>query len=729
MPLTTIIASAQHRSKDSFAASPTVGLAVRANGEEKVKVIDAFGNVYPAGIDAPTVAPAGTPSAAGNLPAAKYAAYVYAYASSRFSFVENSLAINGQLWPRSNGSPVTVIQMTGGGDRQVTGTVTKTVAAGINKIWLFRSTFFATSQEAQTAGEAGQVYFNQELANNGIAGTQAFTDNTLVDGIDQLPSDNFVAPEFQFVVFYDPYWWGFGNLPFSAPVTWDNSNTGATGKITLTSGVDDWFDGRDGQNVTLTGIVTGGYDGNGTFKFKRLTSTTATVTLDGVAAVALPATGAGTIIIQGPATTLYRSKPRNPFAWGFTQTIGNVNVPQLYAFKIGGGLGTALAVVPNNATLKLDCEYPARCFTLNLRSAGTEAFEGTLRIISDVYSVSVNSSQFAAITADGQTVLWGWDCKNFAILQSNGITQVPISIAIPAIMRGLSTDRTRQLLAHGVYDPRTELNCMWVPTLLGLSLVNYLIYQHAPTGFWGFVNENDLLASASIQDTATGQVKTFVGTQSGFLGQAFVGQAWSNWLPATGQYTGTVLSATGTTITTAGSDPVFNTTNDGIVGNWVLLTDATGQQEQLARVSAVTAHTLTFDWIRALVGGGTTAFNPVPIAGWKFFIGLIECRLLKYFDFSAPQTDKQLMELWLTQQNVDGATAGTLMRFYRERENTYQQFATLQNEYATNEPSDVWFQQTDIPADLVKMFGLEVINRGYQQWRFINMTLKPHIVP
>lgn len=728
MPITTIIAGAQHRSKDSFAASPSVGLAVRANGEETVKVIDRNGNVYPAGFTAPTVAPVASASGAGALPAGKYASYLYVYASTRFPFVENSLAVNGQVWPRSNASPILSIQMSGGGDRTVTGTVTKTTATGINRIWIFRTPFFATLQEAQTAGEADQAFFISELVNDGVAGTIAFSDNNPVDGTDQVEADNYTAPQFQFVVFYDPYWWGFGNLPFAAPASWNNSHTGATGKITLTSGTDTWFDGRNNQSVTLTGITTGGYDGNGTFYLKNLTTTTATVTLDGVTPVALPSTGAGTVTVQGPATTLYRSKPRNPLAWGFTQTIGNVNVPQQYAFKIGGGIGSALAVVPNNAALKMDCEYPARCYTLNLRSAGTSAFEGTLRIISDIYSVSVNSSQFAAVTQSGQTVLWGWDCKNFAILQSDGVSQVPISLPIPRILRGLSTDRTRQLLAHGTYDPRTELNCMWVPTLLGLSLVNYLIYQHAPTGFWGFVNENDVLASGTMQDTLTGQMKTFVGTQTGFLGQALVDEAWSNWLPETGAFTGTVLSATSTTITTAGSDPAFNLVDNGLVGNWVLVTDSTGQQEQLARISAVAAHVLTFDWVRALVGGGTAAFNPVPVVGWKYFIGLIECRLLKYFDFNAPQTDKQLLEIWLTQQGSDPDTAGTLIRYYRERENTYSQFATLQNTYNSG-TSDVWFQQTDIPAELVKMFGLEIINRGYQQWRFINLTLKPQIVP
>lgn len=728
MPLTTIITGAQQRSKDSFASSPPVGLAVRSNGEEKVKVIDGRGNIYLAGFDAPTVAPTVADDGVGLLPNGEWAAYVYVYASSRFPFVESDLAVDGKLYPRSNPSPVETYQYTGAGSRKVTGTATKTTAAGIDKIWIFRTAFFASEIEAQTAGEAGLAFFVAEVINNGVAGTVAWSDNNPVSSADQVQLDNYTSAQFQFCVYYDPYWWGFGNLPFVAEATWDNSNAGATGEITIVA-PDKWFDGRNGQNVTLEGITTGGFDGTGTFRFKWLSATTATVTLDGTTPVALPATGVGTVTVQGPATTLYRSKPRNPFSWGWTEYIGDINVPQQYAFKVGGGLGSALAVIPNNATLKLDCEYPAKCYTLNLRSAGTQAFESTLRIISDVYSVSAHFSQFPAVTQDGHTVLWGLDYKNFAIVQSDGITQVPISGPIPKILRALTQNRTRQLLAHGCYDPRTELNCIWVSTAASLSLVNYLIYQHAPTGFWGFVNEHDVLCSAAIQDTLTGSTKTFVGTQTGFLGQALVQEVWNNWLPDTGAFFGIVFSATSVSITTVVSDPAFNILDDGIIGNWVLVTDASDQQEQLARISAVTAHTLTFDIVRSLVGGGTAAFNPVPAAGWKFYIGLIECRLLKYFDFQQPQTDKQLMELWLTQENSHPEAAGTLIRWYRERANTYNQFAGLQNQYgvAANEESDAWYVQQEIPAQLVKMFGLEIINRGYMQWRFVNMVLKPRL--
>lgn len=728
MPITTIITGTQKRVKDSFASSPVVGLALRVNGEEKPKIIDARGNVFLAGIEAPTVAPVGAVAAGGTIPVGFYG-YVYVYASSRFPFVESDRAINGKLYPRSNPSPALINEYTPG-NRQVTaGTLTKTTAAGITTIWLFRTVKFASLQEATTAAAAGFAYFHSEYVNDGIAGTVAWTDNNPIESVvGQVQVDNYIAPQMQFAVYNDPYWWGFGNLPFAAEASWDNSHTGSKGKITLT-GADTWFDGRNGQTLTLEGIETGGFDGNGAFKFLWLTSTTATVTTDGVTPVALPSTGSGTVTIQGPATTLWRSKPRNPFSWGFTEIIGDTIVPQQYAFKVGGGLGTALAVVPNSAILKLDCEYPTKCLSLNLRAAGTSAFEGTLRTVSDVYSVTAHFSQFPAVTQQGNTVLWGMDFKNFSIVQSDGITQVPIGNQIPLTLRALTQDRTRQLLTHGCFDPNTELNCMWVSSRNGLSLVNYLIAQHAPTGFWTVTNEQDVLCSAAIEDTLTGGTKIFVGTQTGLLGQALVEDMWANWVPDNGAISGTVFSATGSSITISGADPPFSIVDDGIIGNWVLVTDPTGQQEQLARISAVTAYVLTFDMVRPLISGPVTAFNPIPALGWKFYIGLIECRLLKYFDFANPQTDKQLMELWLTQQNVDTLNGGTLIRWYRERTNAYTQFAPLQNIYDDTEGSDSWFVLEEIPAELTKMFSLEIINRGYQQWRFVNMVLKPRMNP
>jgi hypothetical protein len=718
MALTTIISSAQKRVKDAYAGSPTVGLALRSNGEERVKIIDRSGNVWNAEIPIPTVTPTAVAAAGAGLPTGQWAAYVYAYASNKYPFIENAVSINGQLWPRSNQSAFASVQVSGGNLR-VNVTVTKTTLALISHIWIFRTTWYSTQAEAETAAAAGQVFFLRQEVNDGIAGTIVYNDANPISSADQIETDNFAAPQFQFCVYYDPYWFGFGNLPFVDTVSW----VAATGIVTLTGGAT-WFDGRNGQIVTLSGVTTGGFDGQGGFIFKWLSSTTAQMTLDGTTTTTIPGANQSnqTITIQGPATTLYRSKPRNPFSWGFTDVIGVVNVPQTYAFKVGGGIGTAIAIVPNTPTLKLDCEFPAKCFTLNLRAAGTSAFEGTLRTISDVYSVTAHSSQFSATTREGNTVLWGIDFKNFAILQSDGITQVPISNNIGRILRGLTKNRSRQLLTHGVYDPQTELNCMWVSTENSLSLIDYVIFQHAPTGFWGFSFEKDILASGSIQDTLTGFTKTFVGTQTGLLGQAFVPGLQSNWIPDTGAFTGLISSATPTSITKIGAS--FNTSNNGVVGNWCLIVSPQAQMEQWGRVSAVSAQTLTFDWIIPYMGGVTTAFNPVPIPNSVFYLGVTECRLSKSFDFNQPSTDKRLLEMWITQQGIEPSAVGPLIRFYRERATDFfAQFAMSQT------GSDAWNATQVIPPDLTKSFTLEIIQRGYLQWRFFNMVMKLNMAP
>ena len=718
MAATIISSSVQKRVKDSFAASPVLGLTVRANGEEIVQVIDYRGTMYPAYIIAPTVAPTVADSGAGNLTNGQYISYVYCYAATTaFPFVENVNSMGGSIAPRSNPSPAsTIYNITGTGNRQLTITCTKTTAIGVDKIWIFRTTMCADAQTATLDATAGNLYFIGAIANNGVAGTVTFVDNVLLDSADIVELDNYPCPQFHFVVYEDPFFWGFANHPFTANASW---TTG--GVITLT-GTDTWFTGRNGQPLTLSTITTGGADGKGSFVFKYTDATHGVITTDGTTAATITA-GSGVVTLQGPGTTLYRSKYRNPFSWGTTATVGTVSVPSLYTFKVGGGIGTAIASVPNYPLLKLDVEYPSRCYTLNLKAAGTVDFEPSLRTISD-FSISSHFSQFRAMTAHGQSVLWGIDYTTFAILQSDGMTQVPISQDIPRILRQLTTNKSTQLLAHGVYDPLTEMNCIWVTTANAVSLVDYMIYQHVPTGAWGFVNDKDVLCSATLEDTSGGMSKkTFVGTQSGLFGQAFVANVYNNWLPTTGMFTGVI--STGTTTTITQNTGTFNTTNDGIIGNWVLVTDANGGSEQYARISARTGTQLTFDLFRSYTYGFTTQFSPTPTAGYLFYIGLIECNLIKYFDFQQPSADKRLLELWLTQQNTDPTTAGTLIRYYRERSSTYfAQVAMLQNTSEDDILSDTWFTKDQLPAELIKCLGIQIINRGYQAWRFFNMAIK-----
>lgn len=712
----TIITGAQSRWKDSYAYSPEIGLAVRANGEETVKIIDPAGGVIEAKLTAPTVAPTIALGSSGGITGqnGKYVAYAYTYASTtQFPFVEGGIAFNGKIAPRSNPSPAsTVFNMTDD-DKKINVTVTKTTDTLIDEIWIFRTAFMGTSAEATLAAAAGQMFFVAAVTNPGTSGTITYNDNNNTVG-GEIEFDNFEAPQFQFVVYHDPYFWGFGNFALVANATW------TSGGVVTFSGSTTWFTGRNNQFITLEGITTGGFSNKGIFLFKYSTSTTGQLVNLAGTNVGTSA-GSGKVVVQGYASTLYRSKYRNPFAWGETITNDDgTTTPLQFALKVGGGQGSALSVVPNQSLLKLDLENPTQCITYNLQTAGSTAFPTTKRLISDVYSISSHWSQYPTINAQGRTVLRGMDYKSYSILESDGISQQPVAAPLNLILRRLTNDRSRQLLAHGAYDPYLEINCMWVTTIDSLTNVNLLLFEHIPTGAWGMVEEHDVLCSGLLEDNEDSRRKIFVGTETGFIGRAFVEDRFNNWLPSTGLTSGSVLSATTTQITKADTEN-FNIVDGGLVGNWALVTDANGDQEQLARISAITTTTLTFDLFRSYTGGYTNQFSPTPAAGYKFYVGLIECRLRKYFDLESPSTDKKLEEIWATLRD----STNVFLRYFREQDDS--PFASIQLKQTLNTPAQYpssAFTAKSIPPTLLKSFGLELIERGYGPFQLSNLTLK-----
>ena len=266
----TILSNTQSRYRDSYAVSPQCGLVVRANGEEPVQVIGSNGQVYPAGITPPTFTPNVADGGTGNLTIAQYVCYAYVYAAkTAFPLVNSPVAINGSLAPRSNPSPASSpFQIVGSVTRQNSVTVQCTSIPWIDTIWLFRTAMFATAVQASTAAAAGDLYFISEAAN--VVGTSniVITDN-VISGTTLVELDNYIAPQFQYVTYYDPYYYGWGNNTFIASCSYTTS-----GVVTLT-GTDTWFAGRNGQFATLASITSNGVDGHGLFYFEWLTSVTA----------------------------------------------------------------------------------------------------------------------------------------------------------------------------------------------------------------------------------------------------------------------------------------------------------------------------------------------------------------------------------------------------------------------------------------------------------------------
>jgi hypothetical protein len=730
--------------KPSFASSTLVGLTVRANGEEATKVLDMNGNMVDAQFPTPTAAPTLSLNGGTDLVdvANKWAAYEYVWAATeRYPLVENDIAIGGSVAPRGMPSPKATIQVDAAGQKiHLLVAVPPVDRPDLNQIWIFRTAFFDTQTDADLNAEAGNLFFLTALD----VPTIDYDDINPLEGTDEIELDNFGVPTFRYVTYIDPYWWGWGNYPLSIDGTWATN-----GAITLTDSTK-WFPGRNGQYVRLEGVDTGGIGDNGLWLFKWVTATTAQlINLDETDGT-VPTSGTGKIVIQGPPSTLFRSKPRNPFSWGFTEFLADGSrIPQVYAFKIGGGLGTAISPVPTVPYLLICTEFPAGTFTLDLRAAGTTSFENTLRKISNFYSITSHFSIFTATRQffpvsgseqrEEKIVLWGWDAKNFCIIETDGIGLSIVSEKISKTLRHMTQDRSRQLLAHGAYDARNRMNCMWLPDEDSDSQVNLLVMHHAPTDQWFLQDEKDVLCSAQFQDGDTNLSKIYVGTETGLLGEAFADGFYSNWISSARSF-GTIGSATTNSITRNDSLQFFLDRN-GYVGNWCLITDANGENEQWGRISAVTVDTLTFDYIQPVVGSNHGAFNPAVTLNSIFMVGVIECRALKYFDGGSPTEDRAIREIWLTIDNVDvsfspGHTGSTFLRYYRER--TATPFAPkadgrlniplfqINQDDATGEPIDptqVWGTQTP-PTERQKCFGIEIIDRGFIPWRLYNWAMK-----
>lgn len=525
-----IATGTQTRWKDSYASSDRVGLTLRANGEEETKIIDQYGQIVPAGFAAPTVAPSLLVSVGGSLAASTWYAYRYVYASSSYPGVDNAVTIaDGELWPRSNPSGYTS-DVTTAPNRTITVTVTKTTASNVDKIAVYRTEGFATQDLAENAAAAGEMFYIATVDNNGIAGTETVVDDGLTDTGETLEADNFPAATFWFTVFDGTQWWGVGNPEFTATVTLDGTN------VVIQSSAYNWFDGRDGQKVTFDGITSGGGDGRGTFYFKWEDGQTASLYEDAALTVAatLPYTGTTVIHVQGPASTLYRSKPFNPFSWGYTQQVVNddattTNIPQSFALNTGGGFATAMAVAGNPRKLKLDYENPQKCISYDLEVASDiDLFARSAQDIDLTGSVTCHHAQFHGFLGEDPT-LFGLDTYNGNIVMFNGTRHVIASDILGDFLKELDRSDDAHRFFHGLYDPETEMNCFWVRLYDTSVLVNVLIWIHAPTGYTGWMQDFDVLSSGTILDSETNTRYLMGGTTGGNIGQLFDPSTHVNW--------------------------------------------------------------------------------------------------------------------------------------------------------------------------------------------------------
>lgn len=707
--MSVVITGLQARVKNSAAYAEELGMMLVANGEELPYLLTAQGEKIEAGIPAPTVAPTIADNGSGALTNGKFFAVQIVYVS------ENTFPLVGAKL-QSNPSPTsTVYEITGSGDRQVTIGFHGTDDPLVNFVYVYRTDLLATADLATIAAQAGNLNFLGKVANANTGLT--LNDNTVtVIGNDVIELSNFTVPQFRFVVWDGSYFWGFGNQAFNAAATWETDGT-----FTLTNPDDKFYGGRDNQFITFDSIKIGGIDNRGTYLFKQTGTNTGKVILEDGSDATLPTTTTGNIVIIGQTANLYRSAYRNPFSWGYLQNIAGIYVPTLWEVKISGSLGTAIAIIPDQQLLKLDMEFPALCLTFSLQSAGTDVFQSTRRQVSRLHSVTSHFSQFNAIS-QGRQVLWGFDFKNLAIVECDGYTQVPVSGPISILLRQLSKNRSLHLLCHGIYDPVTEINAIWLSSQdvdSGVSPTTFdlCVYQHAPTGFWGVFKDFGILSSAAVEDPVTSQRNTLVGTTNGFVGKAFDIATYGNWLPSDSICQGYINSATATTITRSEGQDDFNPLDAGLIGNFVLLVDTKGLSSQIVQITGATNDTLSF----------AQTLNPLPISTndpgmvpeepqWQFFIGLIEMRVLKYMDGGVPALDKAPREYWATLENAEQPR----VEYFPEHTSIPTQSVPLLQDAEL----DAWKNKLDFPTEKGKTFGLQLVERSFQPTRFFNFTFK-----
>jgi hypothetical protein len=521
-------------------------------------------------------------------------------------------------------------------------------------------------------------------------------------------------------------------IPISVAVSITNG-----GLLTITDGTT-WFTGRNGQSVSIVGVSSGGFDSRGSYYFKQLTTTTAQLYLDAAFTIAPTDLPSGTtqVTIQGFASTLYRSKASNPFAWGFTEVIGTALVPQGYAILVAAGQATAIAISANNSLLKLDFQYPSACYSFNLGLSGSDNFEQSKRVVSLRHSVTSHWSQFYATTQQGDLILWGYDANNFCILQSDAIAQVPISGPIFNQLRSLASVAS-VLPYHGVYDAQTELNCLWVQTANStVSSSNWLIYQHAPTGYWGVSNEQDLSASGTVIDTQTQAARTYGGTSTGFFGQILKSRTTGDWNNNNVLlYDSVATGILGVERWTSTSVMILNNPS-GLslhidTNSWLLLSDSAKTIFQWARVLTAAQNGLgygyevTFDkFYNALTGESALVLSiPSGVSNNHYFTNPTECRLQKWFDLGTPAADKQTQEVWATASNVNTAD-NFFARYYRELSTTPLSIFDLTLD---SQAANTYYQKTTVPARHVKSFGIEFVEHGFQPFQILNATIIPQV--
>jgi len=154
----------------------------------------------------------------------------------------------------------------------------------------------------------------------------------------------------------------------------------------------------------------------------------------------------------------------------------------------------------------------------------------------------------------------------------------------------------------------------------------------------------------------------------------------------------------------------------------VLVSDANGEYAQVAYIRSNTADTIT---IQSVVGGALQLeFSPVPGAGWKFYLGLIEMRWgPKRFDWGDSDVPKKVWEVLAccVDHNEDDPP---FVRIYRGFEYGYtSQLKMGETRYLDRTQAQTLVNKVDHKLEAVPRWGMSIIDRSYGPTEFHSLTV------
>lgn len=145
----------------------------------------------------------------------------------------------------------------------------------------------------------------------------------------------------------------------------------------------------------------------------------------------------------------------------------------------------------------------------------------------------------------------------------------------------------------------------------------------------------------------------------------------------------------------------------------VLVSDANDEHEQIGLISANTGTSITVNHVY----GSTFSnqFDPIPVAGWKFYVGLIEVRWgPKRFTMQDPTIKKHVVDFYTRVAAVDSSNL-PFVRLYKGLEADYDQHIVLsRGQYPDGANTEV-LQSKRLQVTPAHEWGFALMERSYNE--------------